>query len=112
MVTLLTTNIETRSLYSSSSIVIHADQTGGDSTSNVLTLKSGPANSNTSSIIISGANNTPTNQLITFKTKNAERMRIQSSGKIGIFQYKPDEKLTINGKYSRNGTEWSYSSVM
>lgn len=92
-----TTNIETRSLYSSSSIVIHADQTGGDSTSNVLTLKSGPANSNTSSIIISGANNTPTNQLITFKTKNAERMRIQSSGKIGISNTNPDEKLTING---------------
>ena len=37
-----TTNLTTEMVFSSSNLVIHADRFGGDSTSNVLVLKSGP----------------------------------------------------------------------
>jgi hypothetical protein len=92
-----TTNLTTEMVFSSSNLVIHADRFGGDSTSNVLVLKSGPTASNVSSIEIYGASTSNTHQNILFKTKNAERMRITPNGFVGIGNTIPTERLTISG---------------
>src|SRR6056300_1230354 len=49
-----TTNLTTEMVFSSSNLVVHADRFGGDSTSNVLVLKSGPTASNVSAIEVYG----------------------------------------------------------
>ena len=92
-----TTNLVTDVVSSASSVTVHADRYGGDSTSNVLTLKSGPTASNVSSIEVYGASTSSSNQNIRFKTKNAERMRIASNGKVGIATTVPTEALTVSG---------------
>src|SRR5210317_1969752 len=92
-----TTNLTTEMVFSSSNLTIHADRFGGDSTSNVLVLKSGPTASNVSSIEVYGANTSSTNQMIRFKTKNTERIRITSDGKVGIANSSPTERLTVSG---------------
>ena len=92
-----TTNLTTEMVFSSSNLVIHADRFGGDSTSNILILKSGPTASNVSSIEVYGANTSSTNQMIRFKTKNTERIRITSDGKVGIANSSPTERLTVSG---------------
>src|SRR5210317_174240 len=92
-----TTNLTTEMVFSSSNLTIHADRFGGDSTSNVLVLKSGPTASNVSSIEVCGANTSSTNQMIRFKTKNTERIRITSDGKVGIANSSPTERLTVSG---------------
>src|SRR6056300_614460 len=92
-----TTNLVTDVVSSASSVTVHADRYGGDSTSNVLTLKSGPTASNVSSVEVYGASTTSSNQNIRFKTKNAERMRIASNGKVGIATTVPTETLTVSG---------------
>jgi hypothetical protein len=92
-----TTNLVTDVVSSASSVTVHADRYGGDSTSNVLTLKSGPTASNVSSIEVYGASTSSSNQNIRFKTKNAERMRIASNGKVGIATTVPTETLTVSG---------------
>lgn len=92
-----TTNLVTDVVSSASSLTVHADRYGGDSTSNVLTLKSGPTASNVSVIEVYGASTSSSNQNIRFKTKNAERMRITSSGKVGIATTSPTESLTVSG---------------
>jgi hypothetical protein len=97
-------NLETRTIFSSSNIVIHADQTGPDSTSNLLVLKSGPIASNVSSIEIFGANTSNTHQNIRFKTKNTEQLRITSDGKLGIKNTNPSETLTISGNVHVTGS--------
>jgi len=92
-----TTNLTTELVFSSSNLTIHADRFGGDSTSNVLVLKSGPTASNVSSIEVCGANTSSTNQMIRFKTKNTERVRITSGGNVGIANTSPTERLTVSG---------------
>ena len=92
-----TTNLTTEMVFSSSNLVVHADRFGGDSTSNVLILKSGPTASNVSSIEVYGASTSNTHQNIRFKTKNTERIRITSDGKVGISNTNPTERLTVNG---------------
>ncbi|AFK66194.1 hypothetical protein OMVG_00198 [Ostreococcus lucimarinus virus OlV3] len=92
-----TTNLTTEMVFSSSNLVVHADRFGGDSTSNVLVLKSGPTASNVSSIEVYGASTTATQQKITMKTKNTERIRITSDGKVGISNTSPTERLTVSG---------------
>jgi hypothetical protein len=92
-----TTNLTTELVFSSSNLTIHADRFGGDSTSNVLVLKSGPTASNVSSIEVCGANTSSTNQMIRFKTKNTERIRITSGGNVGIANTSPTERLTVSG---------------
>ncbi len=67
-----TTNLLTGMIYTHSNIVVHADRYGGDSTSNALSLKSGPTASNVSSIEVYGASTSNTHQNIRFKTKNTE----------------------------------------
>ena len=92
-----TTNLVTDVVSSASSVTVHADRYGGDSTSNVLTLKSGPTASNVSSIEVYGASTSSSNQNIRLKTKNAERVRITSDGKVGIATTVPTESLTVSG---------------
>jgi len=92
-----TTNLTTEMVFSSSNLIIHGDRFGGDSTSNVLILKSGPTASNVSSIEVYGASISNTHQNIRFKTKNTERIRITSDGKVGISNTNPTERLTVNG---------------
>jgi hypothetical protein len=92
-----TTNLTTEMVFSSSNLIIHGDRFGGDSTSNVLILKSGPTASNVSSIEVYGASTSNTHQNIRFKTKNTERIRITSDGKVGISNTNPTERLTVNG---------------
>src|SRR5210317_1285744 len=92
-----TTNLTTELVFSSSNLTIHADRFGGDSTSNVLVLKSGPTASNVSSIEVYGASTSNTHQNIRFKTKNTERIRITSDGKVGIANSSPTERLTVSG---------------
>ena len=92
-----TTNLATEMVFSSSNLVIHADRFGGDSTSNVLVLKSGPTASNVSSIEVYGASTTATQQKISMKTRNTERVRITSDGKVGISNTNPTERLTVAG---------------
>jgi hypothetical protein len=91
------TNVVTQILSSEDSLTVHADRYGGDSTSNVLTLKSGPAASNVSAIEVYGASTSSSNQNIRFKTKNTERLRIASNGKVGIATSSPTETLTVSG---------------
>src|SRR5210317_2660291 len=91
-----TTNLTTEMVFSSSNIVVHADRFGGDSTSNVLILKSGPTASNVSAIEIYGASTSNTHQNIRFKTKNTERIRITSNGYVGISNKSPTERLTVS----------------
>lgn len=100
----VTSNLETRVMASSSSILVHADQTGSDSTSNALTLRSGPTSSNVSSIQVFGASTSNTHQNIRFATKNTERMRIASTGKVGIANTNPSESLTVSGNVHVTGS--------
>ena len=100
----VTTNLQTLSVFSDVSVTVHADHSGADSTSNALVLKSGPTASNVSSIEVYGASTSNTHQNIRFKTKNAERMRIASTGKIGIANTNPSEALTISGNVHVTGS--------
>jgi hypothetical protein len=99
------TNVVTQILSSEDSLTVHADRYGGNSTSDVLTLKSGPTASNVSSIEVYGASTSNTHQNIRFKTKNTERMRIASNGKIGIANTNPTEALTVSGNVHVTGTK-------
>ena len=48
---------------------------------------------------------------ITFKTDNSERMRIDSSGNLGIGQTSPAAKLDVNGNYTSNVTAVSALAI-
>jgi len=92
-----TTNLVTDVVSSATSVTVHADRYGGDSTSEFLSLKSGPTASNVSAVEVYGASTSSSHQDIRFKTKNTERMRIISSGKVGIATTVPTESLTVAG---------------
>jgi hypothetical protein len=100
----VTTNLETQIIFSDSTLTVHADHAGADSTSNVLVLKSGPTASNVSSIEVFGASTSNTHQNIRFKTKNTERVRIASTGKVGIANTNPSEALTVSGNIHVTGS--------
>jgi hypothetical protein len=100
----VTTNLQTQIIFSDSNVTVHADHTGADSTSNALVLKSGPTASNVSSIEVFGASTSNTHQNIRFKTKNTERVRIASTGKVGIANTNPSEALTISGNVHVTGS--------
>ena len=92
-----TTNLVTDVVSSASSVTVHADRYGGDSTTEFLSLKSGPTASNVSVVEVYGASTSSSNQNIRLKTKNAERVRITSDGKVGIATTVPTESLTVSG---------------
>jgi hypothetical protein len=98
-----TTNLFTESIYSHANVSIHADRFGVDSVTDALVLKSGPTASNVSSIEISGASTSNTNQIIKMSTKNTERIRITPEGRIGISNIIPSEKLTVAGNVHTTG---------
>lgn len=100
----VTTNLETQIIFSDSTLTVHADHVGADSTSNSLVLKSGPTASNVSSIEMFGASTSSTHQNIRFKTKNTERVRIASTGKVGIANTNPSEALTVSGNVHVTGS--------
>jgi hypothetical protein len=100
----VTTNLQTEIIFSESSLTVHADHTGSDSTSNTLVLKSGPTASNVSSIEVFGASTSNTHQNIRFKTKNTERLCIASTGKVGIANTNPSEALTVSGNVHVTGS--------
>lgn len=100
----VTTNLETQIIFSDSALTVHADHAGADSTSNSLVLKSGPTASNVSSIEVFGASTSNTHQNIRFKTKNTERVRIASTGKVGIANTNPSEALTVSGNVHVTGS--------
>jgi hypothetical protein len=100
----VTTNLQTQIIFSPSNVIIHANNTGLDGTSNALILKSGPVVSNVSSIEVFGANTSSTHQNIRFKTKNTERVRIASTGKVGIANTNPSEALTVSGNVHVTGS--------
>jgi len=98
-----TTNLYTESIYSHANVSIHADRFGVDSVTDALVLKSGPTASNVSSIEISGASTSNTNQIIKMSTKNTERIRITPEGRIGISNTEPSEILTVAGNVHTTG---------
>ncbi len=99
-----TTELVTNCIHSYSNIVIHADKYGGlTGTSNALVLKSGSAVSNVSSIEIIGASTSNTHQIIKMKTRNTERVRITSDGRIGISNTHPTERMTVAGNVHTTG---------
>ena len=95
---------------SAANVIIHGDINGEDSASNTLSLRCGPQNidgtlgSNTSAIEIKGAKTSAEFQTVLFKTKNTERMRVASSGNVGISNTEPDELLTLGGNLRVNGS--------
>jgi hypothetical protein len=95
---------------SAANVIIHGDINGEDSVSNTLSLRCGPQNidgtlgSNTSAIEIKGAKTSAEFQTVLFKTKNTERMRVASSGNVGISNTEPDELLTLGGNLRVNGS--------
>ena len=92
-----TTNLVTDVVSSETGVTVHADRYGGDSTSEFLSLKSGPTASNVSAVEVYGASTSSSHQNIRLKTKNAERVRITSDGKVGISTTVPTESLTVSG---------------
>ena len=100
----VSTNMSSKTLTSDSSLLIHADNLGEDSTSNVLTLRSGPSTSNTSTIKLYGAKTSSTHQNIRMFTKNTERIRIENDGTVGIGTNAPTEKLTVSGNIYMMGS--------
>ena len=89
---------------SAANVIIHGDISGGDSTSNTVSFRCGPQTSNISAIEIKGAKTSANSQTITFKTRNTERMRVASDGKVGLSNTEPSELLTLGGNLKLNGS--------
>lgn len=93
---------------SAANVIVHGDISGGDSTSNTVSLRCGPNNadgtvgSNVTSIEIMGALTSHQYQSVVFKTKNTERMRVASNGYVGIANTQPSEMLTLGGNLRLN----------
>lgn len=87
---------------SAANVIIHGDIEGGDSVSNTVSIRCGPNTSNVSSIDIQGANTSASHQIIAFKTRSTERMRLAANGNLGIANTAPTEKLTIGGNLKIN----------
>ena len=93
----VTTQDATRYIKSAGQLIIHAnDSSEINDESNLLALKSGTLASNVSAIEISGSTQNRSHQNIIFKTKNTERMRIDSYGNVAIQNTSPGETVTIS----------------
>ena len=82
---------------SAANVIIHGDISGGDSVSNTVSIRCGPDTANVSALEINGAKTSASHQSIVFKTKNTERMRVASTGYVGLSNTEPDELLTLGG---------------
>ena len=89
---------------SAANVIIHGDISGDDSTANTVSLRCGPQTSNISAIEIKGAKTSSNSQTIVFKTRNTERMRVASDGKVGLSNTEPSELLTLGGNLKLNGS--------
>ena len=89
---------------SAANVIIHGDISGDDSTANTVSLRCGPQTSNISAIEIKGAKTSANSQTIVFKTRNTERMRVASDGKVGLSNTEPSELLTLGGNLKLNGS--------
>ena len=89
---------------SAANVIIHGDISGEDSTANTVSLRCGPQTSNISAIEIKGAKTSANSQTIVFKTRNTERMRVASDGKVGLSNTEPSELLTLGGNLKLNGS--------
>ena len=85
-------------------VIIQADTSGPDSTSNAVTIKAGPTTANVSYMEIFGASTSSSHQNIRFGTKNTERVRITSDGKVGFGTTNPTERITVGGNLKINGS--------
>ena len=85
------------SIVSTGQIIIHANDFGTDASFTDLVMKSGPVTANVSAIEVKGSNTDSATQKIVFKTKNAERAVITSSGNIGFANTAPVERVTVGG---------------
>ena len=89
---------------SAANVIIHGDISGEDSTANTVSFRCGPQTSNISAIEIKGAKTSANSQTIVFKTRNTERMRVASDGKVGLSNTEPSELLTLGGNLKLNGS--------
>jgi len=89
---------------SAANVIIHGDISGEDSTANTVSFRCGPLTSNISAIEIKGAKTSANSQTIVFKTRNTERMRVASDGKVGLSNTEPSELLTLGGNLKLNGS--------
>ena len=89
---------------SAANVIIHGDISGDDSTANTVSLRCGPQTSNISAIEIKGAKTSANSQTVVFKTRNTERMRVASDGKVGLSNTEPSELLTLGGNLKLNGS--------
>jgi hypothetical protein len=87
---------------SAANVIIHGDISGEDSTANTVSLRCGPQTSNISAIEIKGAKTSANSQTVVFKTRNTERMRVASDGKVGLSNTEPSELLTLGGNLKLN----------
>jgi hypothetical protein len=89
---------------SAANVIIHGDISGEDSTANTVSFRCGPLTSNISAIELKGAKTSANSQTIVFKTRNTERMRVASDGKVGLSNTEPSELLTLGGNLKLNGS--------
>ena len=87
---------------SDANVLIHADTDDGDSVSNAVVIKSGPLVANMSAIEVFGARSSATHQNIRMYTKNSERIRVASTGYVGISNVEPSQLLTLGGNLQIN----------
>jgi hypothetical protein len=82
---------------STGGIVVHADDAGSDNTNNSLLLKSGAVAANVSAVEVSSGATDATKQFVKVKTKNTERICVDSVGRVGIANTNPGSTLTVGG---------------
>ena len=86
-----------RYIKSTGGIVVHADDFGADNSTNTLALKAGAVVANVSAIEITSGATDVTKQYIKLKTKNTERVVVDSTGRVGIANASPSATLTVGG---------------
>jgi len=82
---------------STGSIVVHADDFGADNTNNSLLLKAGAVAANVTAVELSSGATDATKQFFKLKTKNTERIVVDSLGRVGIANANPGSTLTVGG---------------
>jgi len=86
---------------STGQVTIHANDAGAGDTFSSLLLKAGATTSREAKLDVRGGES---NTCVAFSTLNAERMRLTSSGNLGISNTQPTEKLTVTGNILLTGT--------